>query len=62
LLALARQWRGLIDQFTGGHEGIRQSLAAMYHEQGPAATSRGMVDTELMEYLGRALDALDSAA
>lgn len=62
MLELARQWRGLIEQFTGGDEGIRQSLATMYREQDPETASRGMVDTELMQYVGRALDALDSAS
>jgi hypothetical protein len=62
LLELARQWRGLIDPVRGGDEGIRQSLATMHREQGPQAASRGIVDTELMEYVGRALDALNSAA
>jgi hypothetical protein len=27
----------------------------MYREQGPETASRGMVDPELMEYVGRAL-------
>ena len=58
----ARRWRGLIEQFTGGDEGIRRSLATKYREQGPKSPSRGMVDAELMQYVGRALDALDSAS
>jgi DNA-binding transcriptional MerR regulator len=58
---LARRWRELIEQFTGGDEGIRQSLATMYREQGPKAASRGSIDPELMEYVGRALAALDRA-
>ena len=59
VLELARRWRGLIEQFTGGDESIRQSLATMYREQGPEATSRRTVDTELMLYVGRALAALN---
>jgi DNA-binding transcriptional MerR regulator len=58
VLDLARQWRGLIEQFTGGDEGIRRSLATMYREEGPTASSRGTVDPELMEYVGKALAAL----
>ncbi|MGZ4192879.1 MAG: MerR family transcriptional regulator [Solirubrobacteraceae bacterium] len=57
--ALAGRWRGLIEQFTGGDEGIRQSLARMYEEEGPQAASQGMVDPELMQYVGRALAQLD---
>jgi len=55
MLELARRWRGLIEQFTGGDEGIRQSLGRMYREQGVQTASRGMVDPELMEYVGKAL-------
>lgn len=55
MLELAGRWRGLIEQFTGGDEGIRQSLQRMYREQGVQTASRGMVDPELMEYIGQAL-------
>lgn len=58
MLELARQWRALIEQFTGGDEGIRRSLGSMYREQGSKAASRGMVDPELMQYVGQALAAL----
>jgi hypothetical protein len=58
MLGLERRWRGLIEQFTGGDEGIRRSLTAMYRDQGPRAASRGTVDPEVMEYVGRALSEL----
>jgi DNA-binding transcriptional MerR regulator len=58
VLELARRWQGLVERFTGGDDGIRQSLATMYREQGPQATSRGMVDSELMGYVGEALATL----
>jgi hypothetical protein len=58
MLELARQWQALIEQFTGGDEGIRRSLATMYREQGSKTASRGMVDPELMQYVGQALAAL----
>ena len=55
MLELAARWRGLIEQFTGGDHGIRQSLSRMYAEQGPQTASQGMVDAELMRYVGHAL-------
>ncbi|MDQ6804895.1 MAG: TipAS antibiotic-recognition domain-containing protein, partial [Actinomycetota bacterium] len=58
MLELARRWRGLIDQFTGGAPGIERSLETMYREEGPRAASRGGVDPELMAYAGQALAAL----
>jgi DNA-binding transcriptional MerR regulator len=61
VLELARRWRALIEQFTGGDEGIGRSLATMYREQGPKAASRGMVEPELMQYVGQALAALGEA-
>jgi hypothetical protein len=33
-------------------------LAAMYREEGPEVASRGIVDPELMPYIGQALAAL----
>lgn len=52
---LARRWRELIAQFTGGDEGIGQSLVRMYRDQGAQNASRGMVDSELIAYVGAAL-------
>jgi MerR family transcriptional regulator, thiopeptide resistance regulator len=61
MLALARRWRQLIEEFTAGDEGLHQSLTTMYREQGPQAASRGMVDSELMQYVGQTLEALNRA-
>jgi DNA-binding transcriptional MerR regulator len=55
MLELAGRWRNLIEQFTGGDDGIRESLGRMYREQGVQTASRGMVDPGLMEYVGKAL-------
>ncbi|MDQ6778736.1 MAG: MerR family transcriptional regulator [Actinomycetota bacterium] len=52
---LALQWRGLIEQFTGGDEGIQRSLTTMYREEGVQSASRGMVDPELAQYVSDAL-------
>jgi DNA-binding transcriptional MerR regulator len=52
---LAARWRGLIEQFTGGDPGIRDSLIRMYGEEGAEPASRGAVDPELMHYVGEAL-------
>jgi DNA-binding transcriptional MerR regulator len=54
---ITRRWDELIEEFTGGDPGIRESLARMYREQGPANASRGMVDPELMAYMARAREA-----
>lgn len=55
--ALARQWQGLIEQFTGGDPAIFQSLKKMYESEGVEAASRGAVKPELMEYVSRAIQA-----
>jgi DNA-binding transcriptional MerR regulator len=57
-LALARRWKQLIEQFSGGEEGIERSLRTMYRVEGSQVASRGMVDPELMTYIGEALAAL----
>jgi len=47
----------LIEQFTGGDPGIRQSLQNMYENEGPEKASRGAVKPEAMAYLERARNA-----
>src|ERR671917_249522 len=41
---LVERWTGLIEQFTGGDPGIRESLQRMYETEGPERASRGAVD------------------
>jgi MerR family transcriptional regulator, thiopeptide resistance regulator len=57
--ALARRSIELIQEFTGGDSGIEQSLNQMWQQEQPEVVSRGMVDTAVMEYLGRARSALE---
>jgi MerR family transcriptional regulator, thiopeptide resistance regulator len=52
---IAKRWRELIDEFTGGNPGIEQSLTRMYQQEGVEAASRGMGDAALWEYMGRAI-------
>jgi DNA-binding transcriptional MerR regulator len=52
--ALWRRWQALVEQFTGGDPGIRQSLQRMYETEGPGQASHGMVSSELMAYIQRA--------
>ena len=53
--AIAGRWRELIERFTGGDPGIRESLGRMYREEGVEKASRGGVSSELMAYVGEAL-------
>lgn len=55
--ALAVRWQELVEAFTGGDEGIRNSLGRMYVQEGPEQASRGMLDKGLMAYIGRAFAA-----
>ena len=51
---LARRWKGLVEEFTGGNEGIRQSLGNLYQNE---STVHGMDVAgmrPLMEYVGNA--------
>ena len=59
--ALALKWNELIEMFTGGDPGIRQSLQNMYESEGPQTASRGMVSPELMAYAARAIEAMPPA-
>ena len=40
--------------FTGDDPEIRAGLQSMYDNEGPEAASGGMIDTAVMEYMGRA--------
>ena len=51
---LAKQWRALIAEFTGGDPGIEQSLRNMYRSEPQVSQQQGL-DTEIHEYIRRAL-------
>lgn len=61
---LARKWSALIEEFTGGDAGIRQSLGNVYKHEGPTvAQNQGMdIDREMMAYIAKANAAEQSDA
>ena len=61
VLALARRWKGLVEEFTGGDAGIERGVQRVWQAEGdqlrrqhPHATPTG----EMFGYMGRALAAL----
>ncbi len=54
---LVARWNALIRAFTGGNPAIAQSMKTMYEQEGPAAASQGMVDTEVIAFMQKALQA-----
>jgi MerR family transcriptional regulator, thiopeptide resistance regulator len=57
---LAQRCRSLIEEFTGGDPGIRQSLNTMYQQEGVEAASQSAMDVALMEYMSRAMQCQSS--
>lgn len=57
LQPLIERWNKLIEAFTGGDPGIRESLQKMYESEGPEAASRGMVNPDVMSYMHEAMTA-----
>jgi DNA-binding transcriptional MerR regulator len=57
---LVKRWNALIEAFTGGDPGIRDSLQKMYEAEGPEQASRGAVNQEVMAYMQRAMTAGNS--
>ncbi|HEX3530098.1 MAG TPA: TipAS antibiotic-recognition domain-containing protein [Thermoanaerobaculia bacterium] len=53
---LARRWKELLHEFTGGNPGIQKGLNTMYAEE-PEVRSRTGIDPALMEYIGKAFAA-----
>ena len=55
---LARRWNGLVEEFTGGDPGIRESLRQMYEGEPEIATAQGMENMpELVRFIAAASDA-----
>jgi hypothetical protein len=64
VLDLARRWRDLINEFTGGNSGVAQSLGRLWKEQGDQIVAQHPMQDdprELFDYIGRALDTLKSS-
>ncbi|HEX6910334.1 MAG TPA: MerR family transcriptional regulator [Longimicrobium sp.] len=52
--ALARTWKGLIEEFTGGDAGVRQSLNNLYQNEDSVHGMNVAAMRPMMEYIGRA--------
>jgi DNA-binding transcriptional MerR regulator len=52
--ALAGRWKGLIAEFTGGNEGVRQSLNNLYQNEETIQGRNIAAMRPMMEYIGRA--------
>lgn len=54
---LAREWRDLIEQFTGGDPGTHAALGRLYQNEGPTpAQQQGFaLDREIMAFMGKAV-------
>jgi DNA-binding transcriptional MerR regulator len=53
LRPIAERGRELLAMFTGGDEGIKQSLNEMWTNEDPAKLSHGMVDADTMAFYGK---------
>ncbi|HEY6942710.1 MerR family transcriptional regulator [Dokdonella sp.] len=56
--ALARRWRSLVREFTGGDAGILQSMNAMFRAEPAAMQARTGIDSVLMAYAAKAVGLL----
>jgi hypothetical protein len=54
VLALAKRWHELVEMFTGGDQGIFQSLQKQYDENPDVAAQNG-IDQECLRYVGEAM-------
>jgi DNA-binding transcriptional MerR regulator len=55
---LARRWRALVREFTGGDAGIQRSMNAMFRENAQEMRAKTGIDPALMEYASRAMASL----
>lgn len=58
--ALARRWKALVEEFTGGDAGIEQGVRRVYQAEGEQLRARheNVPTPELFAYVGRAMAAL----
>lgn len=54
--ALARRWMALVEEFTGGDPGIRQSLGTMYESESQVHGMETGPMREMMAYIKQSLD------
>lgn len=62
ILALARRWKALVEEFTGGDPAIAGAVKKMYENDGPALQEKlGNVPTkEMFAYICKSIEALKS--
>jgi DNA-binding transcriptional MerR regulator len=60
ILAIARRWKALAEEFTGGDPKIAQAVTTMYQQEGPTLQQQlGEVPTpDMFAYMGKAFAAL----
>ena len=60
MLAIARRWKALVEEFTGGDPKIAQAVKTMYENEGPTLQQQlGEVPTpEMFAYMAKAFAAL----
>ena len=61
ILAIARRWQALVQEFTGGDPAIARAVQTMYAQEGPALQARfekSVPTPEMFAYMGRAFAAL----
>ena len=60
ILALARRWKALVEEFTGGDPTIAQAVKTMYEHEGPTLQQRlGEIPSpEMFAYISKAFAAL----
>jgi len=57
VLALARRWRELVREFTGGNPSIERKVRASFIAD-PERMAQAGLDTEILAYVNRAIRAL----
>jgi hypothetical protein len=58
VLELARRWTGLINEFTGGDQGIERSVGRLWKDQGDNLIARHGTEydsRDVFEYIGQAI-------
>lgn len=62
MLALARRWKSLVNEFTGGDPALAKAVQTMYNNEGPALERKleNIPTPEMFAYISRSFKALDA--
>jgi hypothetical protein len=58
VVAIARRWKALVAQFTGGNEGIGDNLKRLWQDNPDGLAQKSGIAIEVARFMGKAMERL----